>query len=534
MDLLLQLQAIVVLLALIFVYRQWATKGTHINESKAMEAPEPPGAWPIIGHLFKLSATQPLFRTLADMADKQGPAFTIRLGIHRTLVISSAEFAKECFTTNDKALASRPRSAAGKYLAFDYGMVGFAPNGSYWRETRKWIVLELLSNRRLESLKRIRYAEIENCMKDLYGHWVKNNNKNQVKVDMSRLFRSVAMNLVLKMVVGQRYFNVLGVEHNEEVLWFQKTIDDFFKLAGVSVASDALPSFLSWIDWDGQQSAMKKTAKDMDLISDRWLQQHRQKRLSEKFDADEQDFMDVMLSILEEDAQFHGHDRDSVVKATTMALMLASTDPIAISLSWALSLLLNNKNVLAKAQKEIDFHVGKDRNVEENDIGKLTYLQAIIKETLRLYPDTPLLIPHEAIEDCTVSDFRIPKGTRVIANLWKIHRDPSVWPNPLEFQPERFLTSHTSVDVWGKNFEFIPFGSGRRSCPGISFSLLTLQMMLARLLHQFELRTLSNEPVDMTEGTGLSMSKKTPLEVLLNPRLSPQLYDKENILFSFV
>ncbi|XP_042481630.1 cytochrome P450 CYP82D47-like [Macadamia integrifolia] len=524
MDLLLQLQAIVVLIALILIYHRWFVKGNHLNKSKAIEAPEAPGAWPVIGHLFKLANPQPLFRSLADMVDKHGPIFTVRFGIHPTLVISSRELAKECFTTNDKAFASRPRTAAGKYLAFDYQMIGFAPYGAYWRETRKCVVLELLSNRRLESLKRIRYAEVETCMKDLHGLWAKNNG-NQVKVEMSRLFRDLTMNLVLKMVVGKRYFSVVGVEYDEEAKRIQKSIDDFFRLAGVSVASDALPSFLSWMDLDGEQRAMKKAAKEMDVITERWLKEHRQKRLSGKGDGDEQDFMDVMLSILEEDAQFHGHDRDAVVKATVMALMLAATDPIAVTLSWTLSLLLNNKQVLRKAQDELDFHVGKDRKVEEKDIGNLTYLQAIIKETLRLFPDTPLLIPHEAIEDCTVSEFRIPKGTRLIVNLWKIHRDPSIWSNPLEFQPERFLTSHPNLDVWGKNFEFIPFGSGRRSCPGISFSLLTLQMMLARLVHEFELQTPSNEPVDMTERMGLSMSKKTPLDVLLSPRVLPsQLY----------
>ncbi|XP_043694559.1 cytochrome P450 CYP82D47-like [Telopea speciosissima] len=523
MELLLQLQAIVGLFVLILIYHQWVAKG---NKSKAMEAPEAPGAWPIIGHLVKLtSPDQPLCRTLGDLADKHGPVFTIRFGIHRTLVVSSWELAKECLTTNDKAFASRPMSVAGKYLGLDYSMLGFSPFGSYWREIRKFIVVELLSNRRLESLKRIRYAEIDNCIKNLNGLCVKNS--NQVKVEMNGLFRDATMNLVLKIVVGKQYFSMVGADDvfDKEGHRIQKTIIDFFTLAGVSVASDALPSFLSWMDLDGGKKANQKTAKEMDVIAESWLQEHRQKRLSGKADGDEQDFMDVMLSVLEEDPQFHGHDRDMAVKATCLGLLVAATDPIPSSLSWTLSLLLNNKQVLTKAQDELDFHVGKDRKVEEKDIGNLTYLQAIIKESLRLYPVTPLLIPHESTEDCTVSEFRIPKGTRLLVNVWKIQRDPRVWSNPLEFQPERFLTSHTNLDVWGKNLEFIPFGSGRRSCPGISFSLLTVQMMLARLLHEFELQTPSNEPVDMTEQISLSLPKRTPLEVLLSPRLPSRLYD---------
>ncbi|XP_043695092.1 cytochrome P450 CYP82D47-like [Telopea speciosissima] len=526
MDLLIQFLSFagVGLLVLLVFNHLWIfAKG---SKSKAGEVPEPPGAWPIIGHLLQLATPQPIFRTLASMADKHGPAFIVRFGVHRTLVVSSWELAKECFTTNDKSLASRPRSASGNHLTYDYAMMGFAPYGTYWREVRKWVMLELLSNRRLESLKHVRYGEIDNCMKDLHGLWVKNNG-NQIKVEMNRLFRHLTMNLVLKMVVGKRYFSVVevGEEYNEEVQNIQKTIIEFFRLTGVSVASDSIP-FLGWMGFKGEESAMKRTAKEMDVITEKWLQEHRQKReYAEKGDGDDQDFMDVMLSILEEDTQFHGHHRDTVVKATAMAMILAATDTTAVSLSWALSLLLNNLQVLQRAQEELDRHVGKDRNVDEEDIGNLPYLHAIVKETLRLYPVAPLMIPHEAIEDCNVGGFRIIAGTRVIVNAWKIHRDPNIWSNPLEFQPERFLTSHADVDVRGKNFELIPFGSGRRSCPGISFALETMHMMLARLLHEFELGTPLDEPVDMTEGTGLTMPKETPLEVHLSPRLSSRCYE---------
>ncbi|XP_042497513.1 xanthotoxin 5-hydroxylase CYP82C4-like [Macadamia integrifolia] len=337
---------------------------------------------------------------------------------------------------------------------------------------------------------------------------------------MNRLFRDLTMNIVLKMVVGKRHFGVHG-ENNEEVKRIQSVIVDIFKFTGVSVASDVLPSFLSWLDLDGQQRAMKKTAKEMDMLAESWLQEHQQKRVSGKTTDgnQQQDFMDVMLSFLEDDAQLHGHERDTIVKATNM--ILAATDTSAISLSWVLSLLLNQKEVLKKAKEELDFHIGKDRNVEEEDIDNLVYLQAIIKETLHLYPAGPLLVPHEAMEDCILSSgFRVIKGTRVLVNAWKIHRDPRVWTNPLEFQPERFLTRHADVDVRGQSFELIPFGSGRRSCPGLMFALQTRNMTVTCLLHGFNLQTPFDQPVDMTEDTGLTMPKEFPLEVLLSPRLS--------------
>lgn len=205
-------------------------------------------------------------------------------------------------------------------------------------------------------------------------------------------------------------------------------------------------------------------------------------------------------------------------------LILGGYDTTSATLTWALSLLLNNRHVLKKAQDELDKYVGRDRLVKESDIKNLTYLRAIVKETLRLYPAAPLSVQHEAMEDCTLSGFHIPLGTRLIVNLWKMHRDPKVWSDPLDFQPDRFLQNHVNVDIWGQNFELLPFGSGRRSCPGITFATQVLHLTLAQLLHGFELGTVLTLPIDMTESPGIVNPKATPVEVAITPRLPPAVY----------
>ena len=206
------------------------------------------------------------------------------------------------------------------------------------------------------------------------------------------------------------------------------------------------------------------------------------------------------------------------------ALILAATDTTTVTLTWALSLLLNNREALKKAKQELDIQVGRERQVKESDVKNLEYLQAILKETMRLYPAAPLLVPHESLEDCTLAGYNIPIGTRLLVNVPKLHRDLSVWVNPIEFRPERFLTTHKDADVKGQHFELIPFGSGRRMCPGILFALQVTQLTLATLLHTFEIATPSNEPVDMTEKVGLTNLKATPLEVSLTPCLAAQAY----------
>ncbi|CAN1342413.1 Cytochrome P450 CYP82J17, partial [Linum perenne] len=204
-------------------------------------------------------------------------------------------------------------------------------------------------------------------------------------------------------------------------------------------------------------------------------------------------------------------------------LILAGAETTFVTLTWILSNLLNNRRSMELAQQELDAKVGRTRIVQPSDIDNLVYIQAIVKETLRLYPAAPVGVPHEAIEDCSINGYSIPKKTRIFTNLWKLHRDPNVWSDPEEFKPERFLEEQRN-DYRASQFEYIPFGSGRRSCPGMGFALQVMNLTVARLLQGFSITTLRNEAVDMGEGIGLTLPKAIPLEVRIVPRLIPSLY----------
>lgn len=205
-------------------------------------------------------------------------------------------------------------------------------------------------------------------------------------------------------------------------------------------------------------------------------------------------------------------------------LIAGGSDTTTLMLTWALSLLMNNRHALKKAQEELDIHVGKERQVNKSDINNLVYLQAIVKETLRLHPAAQLGGPRQFDKDCDIGGYHISEGTRLILNLWKVHRDPHVWLDPMELRPERFLSTQKDIDIKGQHFVLIPFGAGRRMCPGANFAIQMLELVLATLLHSFELSTIDNASVDMTETAGLTNRKATPLEVVLAPRLSPNLY----------
>ncbi|XP_059637189.1 cytochrome P450 CYP82D47-like [Cornus florida] len=505
----------------------WRTRVGHGRNtaSKKRLAPQATGALPLIGHLHLLGRSQLPHITLGSMADKYGPIFTIKLGLNRALVVSDWEMAKECFTTNDKVFANRPSSLAVELMTYNYAMFGLGPYGDNWRKAKKIVMHELLSNRALDMLRHIRVSEVRTSIREVYDLWVKKEStSNVVKLEMKQWFANFTLNVMVRMLVGKRYLS-----DDEEGAGVGKAITEFFELLGVFVVSDAIP-FLRCLDLGGYEKAMKKTAKEMDHIIEGWLQEHKRKRDFGMVKSDQQDFMDVILSLLDSTRaeELPDFDAHTISKATCLGMLTAGTDPTTVTLTWTLSLLMNNRHVLRKVQDEIDVHIGRGRLVEETDVKNLVYLQAVLKETLRLYPPGPLSVPHESTEDCVVGGYNIPKSTRLLVNLWKIHRDPLVWSDPNEFQPERFLTGHKDVDVRGQHFGLIPFGSGRRMCSGISLSLQIMQFTLASLIHGFELGTPLYEPVDMSESFGLTNLKATPLEVLLTPRLPAILYTHDN------
>ena len=197
-----------------------------------------------------------------------------------------------------------------------------------------------------------------------------------------------------------------------------------------------------------------------------------------------------------------------------------------MTIEWAMSELLRNPDALAKATEELDRVIGRERLVTEGDIPNLPYTEAIVKETMRLHPVTPLLAPRMSREDASLGSYDIPTGTFVFVNVWAIGRDPAVWGDDAdEFRPERFVGS--SVDVKGQDFELLPFGSGRRMCPGIGIGLKMVQVVLANLVHGFAWRLpdgMAKEELSMEETFGLTMPRMVPLQAIPEPRLPGHLY----------
>ncbi|GJT34950.1 cytochrome P450 CYP82D47-like protein [Tanacetum coccineum] len=310
-------------------------------------------------------------------------------------------------------------------------------------------------------LGHVRESELKASLKDIHDAWENNKESegsNMVKVDMTQWLGTLVLNIVVRVILGKRF-----PTNDEEGIHFQNVIRKTFELLGAFVASDYIP-YMDRFNLGGYEKEMMLVWKEMDNIMDGLLQEHKRE--------------------------------------------IESGQHFSI------------QSLLGSVQEEIDEHVGRDRPVAESDMKNLFYLEAVIKETLRLYPAGPLAVPHKSMEDCVMSGYNVPKGTRLLINLWKLQHDQNIWPDPDEFKTERFMTTDKHINVKGKHYELLPFGSGQRMCPGVFFALQALRLTLATLIQQFELVKPTDEQIDITKSSGLTTSKAMPLEVLLSPRSS--------------
>lgn len=332
----------------------------------------------------------------------------------------------------------------------------------------------------------------------------------------------VSLNVICRMVLGKKYLD--GSEKEivspEE---FKKMLDELFFLNGVLNIGDLIP-WLDSLDVQGYVKRMKAVSLKFDNFLEHVLTKHDENRRGvENYVA--KDMVDVLLQ-LSEDPNLEVELKRNGVKAFTQDLLAGGTESSAVTVEWAMSELLRQPEIISKAHEELDRVVGRERWVEERDIRNLPYIEKIVKETMRLHPVAPMLVPRMSRKDCSINGYDIPTGTQVLVNVWTIGRDPKAWESPLEFRPERF--DGKTIEVKGQDFRLLPFGSGRRMCPGYNLGLKVIESTLSNLLHGFKWKLpegMRPEDLSMEEVFGLSTPRKVPLETVATPRLPASLYE---------
>lgn len=352
----------------------------------------------------------------------------------------------------------------------------------------------------------------------------------EMPIDLPFQLRNTATNIISRMVFNKRLFVEGGEGHLEDAQRYQKILNLHFASYAVFVISDYFPSLGFVTTLQGTREKMKKIAeqihKKMDEIIDLEGREARRKSRSAEEEACwEKDFVDLLLETPAHDGQ--GTLDHETVRAVVVDMLFAGAETQSTSIEWAMAHLIRQPEVMARAQAELDNVIGLDRVVSESDLEHLPYLEAVVKEVLRVRPGAPIAVNHESREETCVAGYTFPAYTRLIFNIHAIHRDPAVYDRPEEFRPERFLRGGEQQQQEDL-FQFMPFGAGRRICPGMSLANVNMCHILAHLLHSFDWRLpgeANPRELDMEERfDGITAPRLHPLLAMAHPRKPASLY----------
>ncbi|XP_065858792.1 cytochrome P450 726A27-like [Euphorbia lathyris] len=454
----------------------------------------PPGPWqfPIIGNIPQLLGG--LFhQRLADLAKIHGPIMSIQQGQIPAVVITSVELAKEVLKVQGEEFAGRPHAPAGDVLYYDCKDIVFAPYGDHWRQMRKICTLEFLSLKRVQGFRSVREENVSEFIKFLLS-------KANSSVNLTKSVGDLTSSIMLIKTYGKCEESLLVLLEKVK----QAVLD-------TSSGTDLFPSlrFIQYLN--GQKSRMERVQKEMDEMLEDILKEHK---VHHKFG--DNNLLQVLLD-LQKNGDLELPLTDEVIKANIMEIFFGGSHTSSKTVEWAMSDLMKHPESMKKAQEEVRRVFSDTGIVEESRVQELKYLKSIIKETLRLHPPATF-VTRECRLKTKVDGYDIYPKTVVHVNIWAISRDPKVWPEPEKFYPERFDDSQ--IDYKGANMELIPFGAGKRICPGISLATTYVEILLANLLYHFDWKFpdgINPENLDMTEIYRGALARKQDLYLIPIP-----------------
>ncbi|KAL8544463.1 hypothetical protein ACS0TY_004860 [Phlomoides rotata] len=483
---------LLITLSLVWIIKKWVFQNPSKSNKKL---PPSPPKLPILGNLHQLKKLT--HRSFQSLGTKHGSIMLLHFGKRPVIVIQSADAATEILKTHDLIFATKPESKTQRRLLYDMRNFSVSPYGEHWRKSKSICVLQLLSSKRVQSFRSIRVEETGLLMEKIESF-----SSSCSPVNLSELFFLLTNDVICRSAFGRKYS---GGEDGKKFFMLVKEI--IYLLACFNVG-EFIPS-LAWINRvTGFDYRVDKVAKEFDDFLEKIIHEHQGNARAEG-ESREINFVDILLNKYEDNISI---DRVSI-KAILLDMLLGGTDTAVTTLEWVMTELLRNPMMMKKLQSEVKGIMnGKQEDIMDEDLEKMQYLKAVVKETLRHHTPIPFLV-REAREDAKIMGYDIAAGTFVIINTWAIGRDLASWDEPDKFQPERFLSC--STDFKGLDFEFIPFGAGRRRCPGISFAMASVELVLANLVHKFEWglpNGMKWEDLDCEEDPGATIHRrKNPL-----------------------
>ncbi|CAJ1957678.1 unnamed protein product [Sphenostylis stenocarpa] len=450
----------------------------------------PPGPSPItfVGNLVELGKKPQ--QTLAKLANLHGPIMCFKLGQLTTIVISSPDIAKEVLQTHDLLFSDRTVPLATTVHNHNHYSLPFLPISPLWRDLRKICNNQLFSHKSLDASQNLRRMKLHELLDDVHA-----SSLSGVPVDIGALAFRTAINFLSNTFFSLDFVNCAGETEEYKII-----VENLVRAIATPNVADFFP-LLKMVDPQGIRRRSSTYISKLFVIFDRLI--HKRLQLADIVNND--DMLDTLLNISQEDGQKMDIKK---IKHLFLDLVVAGTDTTSYTIKWAMAELMNNPDAMSKAKRELEQTTGIGNPVEESDIARLPYLHAIIKETLRMHPSAPLLLPRNAKIDVEINGYFIPQGAQIVINEWAIGRNPSTWDNPNLFSPDRFLGSE--IDVKGRHSQLTPFGGGRRICPGLALAMRMLPLMLGSLINTFDWKFENNVNPDIDMGQSL---RATPFRI---------------------
>ncbi|PIN11549.1 Cytochrome P450 CYP2 subfamily [Handroanthus impetiginosus] len=473
------------------------------KSAKALDPPGPPRL-PIIGNLHQIYTCKNLHEFLWQLSKEYGPIMYLKLGSMPLVVVSSVKLAKEVLKMQDHLFCNKPNFVGLQKLSYNNSDIAVSPYSDSWRELRKILTVHLLSPKKVQSFRPIREDEMSHLVARIEGFA-----SSSQLVNLNEIVTSFTSTLICRVAFGKRYD-----EEGSDKRRFDKLLCEAEAMMASFFMSDCFPGF-GWMDKiSGLTRRLEKNFKEFDEFYAEIIEEHLKKKIKKKDEDDNNDdVLDVLIRLKEEKSCSIDLSWNTV-KALLMNIFLAGTDTNAAAIIWTMTLLMKAPNIMEKVQIEIRELIGRKGIVDEDDLQKLPYLNAVINETFRLWPPAPLLV-RAVVKKCSLDGYDIQKETLVYINAWATARDPDYWKNPDEFLPERFL--YESIDIRGQDFGVLPFGSGRRICVGILMGLATVGLIVANLLYHFDWELpqgMKPKDIDMDVMPGLAPHKKNALSLV--------------------
>ncbi|CAL4918515.1 unnamed protein product [Urochloa decumbens] len=469
--------------------------------------PPGPRTLPVIGSVHHVVNTL-VHRSLRDLAAVHGPIMMLRIGPMPLVVVTSLELAREVLKVQDPNFANRPRLLVGGICGYGWADIIFAPTSDYWRQIRKLCIHEVLSPKRVLSFQHIREEEVRRQVEAIRA-------AGGAPVNVTRMVYDISSRTISRSSFG---------EVRPDMPVFQDAIKRVIGLSSGFNVPDLFPRLREVL---GEVSGMKRKLREIHRTFDAILVDIIEKRRRERAalvaagkEVVDENVVDVMLTLQESGDNSWGFPvQDNTIKAVVLDMFAGGTGTSGSSTEWAMSEIVRSPRVMRKLQEEIRSTFRGKETVTETDLrdSDLKYLKLVMKESIRLHPAAPLLVPRESIGAAELGGYEVPAGSRIVVNAWAISRDPRYWKDPEEFRPERF-DEDGAPNFLGLHFEFTPFGAGRRMCPGYNYGLAGMQMALLQLMYHFDWRLPPGvDEVDMDEAMGLGVRRKNPLMLCATP-----------------